>query len=144
LAKGEKRKDCDKCVMLKTPSSFAKGSRVRLKELGDCKTCEVTLAEPLPCNQIILEIYGLIPNWDGISGNKDFSVQDIISLFKMFGISKNLWDEYYQKLVFFHQEYVSARNEYEEADRKRQEGKQKLQAQGSQRPRPKRPQKKRK
>jgi len=131
-------------MLLKTPSSFAKGSRVRLKELGDCKNCEVTLAEPLPCNEIILEIYGLIPSWDGWSGNKNFSVQDIISLFKVFGISKNLWDEYYSKVLFFHQEYINARSEYDEADRKRKEGQVRMKAQGSQRPRPRQPQKKRK
>ena len=65
-------------------------------------------------------------------------------------INTSNWDEYYQKLVFFHQEYVMARNEYEEQENKRIDGMTKLQAQGSQRPRPRprprprQPQKKRK
>jgi len=107
--------------MLKTPSSYAKGSRVRLKGLGDCKNCEVALAEPLPCNEIILDFYGLLPNFDAWSGNKIFSVQDIKTLFEFFETPKSLWDEYYQKLIFFHKELLEAKNEIEKMEKKRED-----------------------
>jgi len=105
--------------MLLTPSSFPKGARVRLKELGDCSTCEVTLAEPLPCNRIILDFYELIPTWDGWSGNKNFTVQDAKTLFEIFGVPRSLYDEYYQKLVFFHQQFVIAKGEIDEKEKER-------------------------
>ena len=112
--------------MLRNPQSFPKGTKLRLHDLENCGTCEVTLSQPLPQNETILVIYENIPSYDSWSGNKNVSVRDILSLFNLFNINKELWEDYYQRILFFHTEFINARQAISDKKAKREEAKIKM------------------
>lgn len=99
----------------------------------------MTLNEPLLCNENILTLYGALPkNYDSYSGLKIFTVQDVLLLFKLYSIDKSLWEEYYNKLMYFHGYYMEARNKEsdriakakEQVDKQKKEKKQKVRLEG--------------
>jgi len=108
---------------------------VRLPELENCETCMVTLSQPLPHNEIITDLYADIPCYDSMAGLKTFSIQDIISLFNLRGIPETCHEEYFNKITFFHQEYMVGRSEKLNKEDERKSEAQKL-AQGVQQNKP--------
>jgi len=122
----DKRKDCEACKKLRSPKSFPKGTNIRLLDLEDCRKCEVTLNSPLLSNEIILELYGDIPCFDSWAGTKVFTITDLMNLFKLYDIPEVLHEEYYNKIVFFHQEYLTGRSKATEKENQRLEAAKKL------------------
>lgn len=119
----DKKKDCETCMRLRSPKSFSKGTNIRLPELENCEECEVTLSQPLPENEIILEMYADIPCYDSMAGLKTFSISDITNLFRLHSIPEVLHEECFNKIVFFHQEYMVGRAEARDKEEKTKKNK---------------------
>lgn len=101
------RKSCELCRKLTSPESFAPGAQVRISEVGDCEKCEVMLAQPSEDNEPIMTLYDLLPsNFDGFSGYRIITLRDVLGLFDLFGVSSELREDYYQRLMFFHSQLV--------------------------------------
>jgi hypothetical protein len=82
------------------------GAQVQLN-LGDCETCEVTISQPIPENEIILEAYELLPrNYDGFTGSKIIRLDEVREVFSMLGASPKRFDDLYMRLMYFHQELL--------------------------------------
>ena len=97
---------------MRDASSFLAGAQVHIEGLGDCTTCEITLAQPNADNEIILELWDSLPkNYDGWSGNLVISVDDVTKMFELLGIPKQYWDNYYLRLVHFQEELLRNRRE---------------------------------
>lgn len=96
-------------------SSFPAGSQVRVAELGDCENCEVMRAQPSDDNEIILDAYVSLPaNYDGWSGNKVIRYDEVIQVFEMLRMSPERYDDYYKRLMFFHERLITARAKEQE------------------------------
>ena len=88
---------------------------MRVAEAGDCERCEVFLSRPTDDNEIIVELYNLLPpNYDGFSGFRVLTLSDIIQMFDMFGVLQELREDYYRRLVYFHDEMMDARSKWDE------------------------------
>ena len=97
--------------------SFPKGVRARINI--DCSKCEVALAQPILENENIVSLYmALPPNYDGFSGLRIVSAKDIEFILKVYGVPRELWDEYYTKMVLLHNYYLEARMKLREAEEK--------------------------
>ena len=109
-AKPEKsRMNCKLCKLLTSPQSFALGSQVHIAEVGNCETCEVALSTPSSDNEPIMELYNMLPqNFDGFSGYRIISFSDIMGLFDLIGVLKELREDFYFRLKFFHEQLISA------------------------------------
>jgi len=91
--------------------SFIAGAQVRVAELGDCATCEVTLSQPIGDNEDILEAYSLLPsNYDGWTGIKVIRYEEVISVLKMLDLPEERYDDYYKRLMFFHEQLIVGRS----------------------------------
>ena len=112
------KKTCEQCRKLSNPKSFAKGSRVKSAWVFDCKNCEVLKARPSPDNFNILELYEALPRRFDSSGIKVITASDIRFVFEVFEVSKALWSDYYQRIVYFHNSLVGVYNKEREKELK--------------------------
>jgi len=97
--------------MFRNPKSFAAGSRVWVAEAFDCVNCEVTKSQPQFGNDVVLDIYEMLPpNYGEWSGAKMFSMHDVISVFRLMEINPIIWDDIYMRLAHFHSELLDARS----------------------------------
>ena len=122
LAKDPKRrKDCEKCRQLRDASNYLAGAQVNVAEqLGDCAKCEVMRAQPSYDNEPILEAYVLLPsNYDGWTGSKVIRYEEVMKVFEMMKLSPDRYDDYYKRLMFFHEQLVSLRSQERERESKR-------------------------
>jgi hypothetical protein len=55
----------------------------------------------------------LPPQYDGMSGFKMFSWTDVKGIFELFRIPRKVWDDYYMRLLHFHERFVHYRGEYD-------------------------------
>lgn len=117
-AKKSKR-TCKQCRKLSNPKSFAKGSRVKIAWVFDCKNCEVTKARPSPDNSNILELYEALPRRFDSAGIKVITASDIRFVFEVFEVARALWNDYYQRIVYFHNCLVDVYNKEREKELKR-------------------------
>ena len=121
LAK-DKRRSCKVCQMFKSPESFIKGAKVRIAEAFDCANCEVTLSQPIPDNENIIDLYEALPqNYDGLSGAKDVGAEAIQFIFQIYDIHTDLWEDYYNRIQFFHKTFLDARSKTEQKKQKRKD-----------------------
>lgn len=112
LARGSK-KNCEKCKELTKIDSFPAGVNVRI--VLDCENCEVLKSQPIPENEIIFDLYSALPaNYDGLSGLKIISASDIKFLFELYNIPHELWEDYYNRLIFYHSQLLNFRIKIEE------------------------------
>jgi len=89
--------------MFRDPKAFAAGSQVWIAEAFDCINCEVTKSQPQFGNDVVLDIYELLPpNYGEWSGMKQFSMHDVLSVFRLMEIHRDLWDDVYMRLIHFH------------------------------------------
>ena len=100
-------KSCEQCRSLLDLSGFEKGARVRV--VLDCENCPVMKARPLPENENIVILYNALPkNYDGFSGQRIVTASDIKFILELYEVPKELWSEYYHKLLFFHEQVLIA------------------------------------
>ena len=96
--------------MFRNPKSFPAGSRVFVAEAFDCVNCEVTKSQPQFGNDVVLDIYELLPpNYGEWSGIKQFSMHDVISVFRLMEVHRDLWDDIYMRLSHFHSTLMDER-----------------------------------
>lgn len=120
MAKGKSAKTCEVCRLLNDPKSFARGTKARFVQ--DCKTCETRLAQPLVSNENIVSIYEALPtNYDGLSGYKIVTAEGIRFLFEIYDVPKIWWEDYYNRLMYFHSTYIQEKEKRDEEKRKREE-----------------------
>jgi hypothetical protein len=108
--------------MFRSPTSFEKGAKVHVAEAFDCANCEVTLSQPIPDNENIIDLYDSLPQkYDAFSGVKDMSAEGIKFVFQVYGIHPDLWEDYYNRLMFFHRAFLEAKDKREKRKQKKQE-----------------------
>lgn len=108
--------------MFRSPTSFQKGAKVHIAEAFDCANCEVTLSQPIQDNENILDLYDSLPQkFDSMSGVKDMSADGVRFVFNLYGIHHDLQEDYYNRLMFFHREFLNARERREKKKNKMQD-----------------------
>lgn len=118
----EKKRSCETCEMFRSPTSFPKGAKVHIAEAFDCVNCEVTLSQPSQDNENILDLYDSLPQkFDSMSGVKDMSADGIRFVFTLYDIHSDLWEDYYNRLMFFHREFLNARERRDKKKKRMQE-----------------------
>lgn len=104
--KGAGGRNCDVCKKLGDQKSFQKGLRVKIYEAYDCENCPIWTDRPSRENEIILSLYRCLPDsYDNI-GVKTFTTSDVISMFKLKDVAEELWEEYYERILYFHRRLV--------------------------------------
>jgi len=104
------------------PGAFGPDVQFRVEGVGDCGSCIVTRSQPNQDNEIIIELYDLLPkNYDGWTGAKVVSFADVVGLFKMFEVREELWDDYYLRLMYFHDQLFEHRQKWAEEKRREEE-----------------------
>lgn len=116
---------CEQCEKLGSQDSFAKGSKVKIKGVYDCENCEIFKSQPIWENENILELYNALPsNFDGATGERLFSASDLKFLFELYEVPEELWYDYYQRILFLHNELLKlSRDKREKDTKKKQEAK---------------------
>jgi len=107
----ENRKTCENCERSLSAEAFGEGIHFLRREEDEeaCARCEVTNSRPLPSNEIVLDLYGALPpRFDSFSGLRVFSFGDVMGLFDLFEIYPELRSDYYQRLLFFHNQLSTA------------------------------------
>ena len=120
------KRNCETCLKFRSPNSFAKGSRVFIAEAFDCANCEVTLSQPIQENENIIELYYALPErYNAFSGIKEVTASDIKFLFQIYNIHKDLWEDYYNRLMFYHNILLDIKSKQDSKEQKIEEAKQK-------------------
>ena len=98
-----KRKNCKMCSTFVDPSAFQQGLTVFVESANKCEDCEVAKANPLPSNEEILFIYASLPtNWDGMTGLRIVTADDIYKTMELLEIPEELWCDYFQRITHYH------------------------------------------
>lgn len=98
------RKTCKQCRKLQDPKAFEDGAQVKIAGIGDCKNCEVMKNSPIGRNENIVALYNALPSEGGVT------VRDMHALFEIYEIPKELWFDYYQRLLFLHNTIVETKS----------------------------------
>lgn len=102
------KKNCEDCEKLDNPDSFAKGVRAKIAGVFDCENCVVTEHLPIQENENIVILYNSLPqNYEGHTGIRIISTADIRFVLEIFSVPEELWDDYYQKILYFHLQYTN-------------------------------------
>lgn len=116
------QRDCKTCEKLADRDNYPKGARVKIVEAYDCDNCEVVKYQPIAENQNVVELYEALPqNYDGYSGLRQVSANDVRFILELFEVDKDLWYDYYQKIIYFHGELVKANLKVHEKKQKESE-----------------------
>jgi len=115
------KKDCKQCEKLANPNAYAKGSRVRIAGVFDCKNCEKIKSKPISDNRNVLDLYNALPRRFDYSGIKVITAVDIKFIFELFEVPEELRSDYYQRIVFFHNALVDACVKTEKKESKRRD-----------------------
>lgn len=119
-------KSCEQCEKLADPDNFPKGVAVKIPGVYDCENCIVMEYQPIPENQNVIDLYNALPqNYEGYSGLRQISATDIKFVLELFDVDKGLWDDYYQKIMYFHSELMKASLEVRKKKQKEEEAKRK-------------------
>ena len=106
--------------MFRNPKSFEAGAQVWVAEAFDCANCEVTKSQPQFGNDVVLDIYELLPpNYGEWSGTKQFSMHDVISVFRLIEVHRDLWDDIYIRIAHFHDALMDERAKWREKAEKK-------------------------
>ena len=102
-AKSEQgKKSCKECNRIR--GSVPEKHRDKLLE-QECLKCEVFLSQPNCDNEVILDLYNYIPHTYGEwSGSRILTASDIKFVFEVFEVPRELWDDYYERLMLLHNE----------------------------------------
>jgi len=87
----------------------------------DCENCYVNTCRPIEDNEIILELYDQLPFvFDGMTGIRIVSAADVKFVFEIFDISRDLWDDLYQRIMYYQNVITETelKMQKREADRK--------------------------
>lgn len=99
----EKRKSCKMCNAFIDPSAFQQGLTVFVESANKCDDCVVAKALPIPENEMVLFIYSSLPaNYDGMTGIRKVTANDIYTTMKMLEIPEELWCDYFSRISFYH------------------------------------------
>ena len=113
------QRDCKICEKLADRDNYPKGARVKIVEAYDCDNCEVMEYQPTVENQNVVELYEALPqNYEGSGGLRQVSATDVRFILELFEVNKDLWYDYYQKIIYFHGELVRVDLKVREKKRK--------------------------
>ncbi len=120
------KKTCKKCKQLLNADSFSKGIRQVLKpsffKEQNCAKCEVTLRQPIPENENIIDIYNAIPlRYDPYSGDRIITAQDIQFMLNFYDVPKILHFDYFHRVVFLHSAILNADRKQGKLEQERKE-----------------------
>ena len=108
--------------MFRSPTSFQKGAKVHIAEAFDCANCEVTLGQPISDNENIIDLYDSLPQkFDSFSGLKDMSAEGVKFVFETYDVHPDLWEDYYNRLMFFHRSVLNIKAKREKRKHKLEE-----------------------
>jgi len=99
-------RDCKECERLSTQANYAKGIKVKIKDVYDCENCVVWQSRPSANNVAVVDLYDLLPLSFDYYGNCQVSVQDILALMTFKEVEEDLQEDYYNRMVYFHNEMV--------------------------------------
>jgi len=117
-------KSCEKCHKIR--SGLPKSKRDLFFPL-DCENCYVNLSQPIADNEIIVDLYNLLPlNFSDWSGLRFITTSDIRFVFEIFDIPKKFWDDYYQRLTFLNNKLIEIQIDEEKKKTKKNNLKQKI------------------
>ena len=117
----ENTKSCELCETLAKQKSFKKGSRVRVSGAFDCENCQVYKSRPIRENEVILTLFNLLPVKSNFSGMREITAEDIQFIFKLNYIHEDLWQDYYNRIMFLNQEINIAYNKKSKSKKTEQE-----------------------
>jgi len=117
----ENTKSCKLCETLAKQKSFSKGSRVRISGAFDCKNCIVYKSQPIRENEAILTLFNLLPVKFNFNGIREITAEDIQFIFKINYIHEDLWQDYYNRIMFLNQEINVANNKKSKSRKTEQE-----------------------
>lgn len=101
------KKSCSWCDQVSDPANYPPGTTVYIAEAYNCENCAYWKAQPLPANENILTLYQNLPkSFEGWSGIRTISCSDIKFIFDLYDVPDSLRDEYYMKLLFFHEALI--------------------------------------
>jgi len=68
----------------------------------DCENCYINTCQPIEDNEIVLELYEQLPFvYDGMAEIRIITAADVKFVFEIFDISRNLWDDLYQRIMYY-------------------------------------------
>lgn len=119
-------KDCKQCEKLADPDNYPRGAAVKIPGVYDCENCIVMEYQPTLENQNVIDLYNALPqNYEGYGGLRQINAVDIKFVLELFEVDEKLWYDYYQKIVYFCNELMSASLKVREGKRKAEEAKRK-------------------
>lgn len=107
---GHGDRSCKKCERLAS-NDFAKGIKVKIKGIYDCDNCVVYQTRPSADNVVIVDLYSDLPLSFDYYGNQRIFVADVMALMTLKEIEFDLHEDYYNRVVFFHNKIVELWNE---------------------------------
>lgn len=117
----ENTKSCELCEKLSKQKSFKKGSRVRVSGAFDCENCIVYKSQPIRENEIILTLFNSLPARFNFNGMREITTEDIQFIFKINYIHEDLWQDYYNRIIFLNNEMNIARNKKDKSRKTEQQ-----------------------
>lgn len=66
----------------------------------DCENCYINTCRVIEDNEIILDLYELLPSVYDINGIRTITAADVRSVFEIFDVSKGFWDDFYQRIMY--------------------------------------------
>ena len=103
---GASGRSCKECDRLSSQKNFAKGVKVKIKNVYDCENCTIWQSRPSANNVAVVDLYDLLPLSFDYYGNCQVSVQDILALIAFREVTEDLREDYYNRMVYFHNEMV--------------------------------------
>ena len=119
---GHEGASCKKCEKLGS-KDYAKGIKVVIKDIYDCENCVVYQTRPSADNVVIVDLYADLPLSFDYYGNQRIFIGDVIALMALREIEKDLYEDYYNRVVFLHNTIVGLLNEKREKKFKTAEAK---------------------
>ena len=107
---GHGGRSCKKCSQLAS-NDFAKGIKVKIRDAYDCGNCSLYLSRPSADNVVIVDLYSDMPMSFDYHGNRVFKVADVVGLMELREVEKDLFEDYYNRVVFLHNEIVKLSSE---------------------------------
>ena len=117
----ENTKNCELCETLARQKSFKKGSRVRVSGAFDCENCPVFKSQPIRENEIILTLFNLLPARFDFNGLREITTEDLHFIFKINYIHEDLYQDYYNRIVFLNQQINIARSKKDKSKESKKE-----------------------
>ncbi len=107
---GHGDRSCKRCEKLSS-KEYAKGIKVVIKDIYDCENCVVYQTRPSADNVVIVDLYSDLPLSFDYYGNQRVLVSDVLELMTLREIEKDLYEDYYNRIIFLHNTIVELLNE---------------------------------